>query len=93
MLIGSKSLSDMSDAELLEAIEELQSNREALRADAIKKHADAKAKGAPAPRIASAPREPKEASNNAKWLEFLKGDDDVDVAKPVVKSWGERLKK
>ena len=35
MLIGSKPLSEMTQAEMLEAIEELQNAREALRAEAV----------------------------------------------------------
>jgi hypothetical protein len=78
MLIGSKSISEMTDSELLAAIEELQSNREALRSENIRKSREAEAKGAPQPRVRSAPRESTQSEakqNSAAWLAFLKSDD------------------
>ena len=42
MLLGNKSILEMSDEEMLAAIEELRSNREALRSEAIKRHREGK---------------------------------------------------
>ncbi len=61
MLIGSKQLSEMSEAELIAAIDELQHNREALRAEAIARKQKERTTLAE-PR---APRPPKKEANTA----------------------------
>ena len=52
MILGSKPLSDMTEAELHEAIAELRSKREALRDEAIKKSTDTG-------KVPKVPKEPK----------------------------------
>ena len=66
MLIGSKPLAEMSDDEMLAAIEELRSAREALRADAIKQKAETG-------KIVKVKKEPKAAKVDVEMDAILKG--------------------
>ena len=70
MILGSKPLSEMSDDELIAAIEELRSAREALRDTAIK----SKAKGDPLPKAPRAAK-PEDAKLADIMREFLEGDE------------------
>lgn len=73
MLLGSKPFDDMSPEEMLAAIEELRSHREALRQENIKKKAEGK-------KIEKAPREKKEKEIDpalAEALKLLMGDGDA----------------
>jgi hypothetical protein len=72
LILGSKPLADMSESEMYAAIEELRSNREALRAEAIARHA----KGEKIKKEPRAPREQKIDPFAADMLAFLKGDKD-----------------
>lgn len=77
MLLGSKPVGDMSEAELLDAIAELRSNREALRTEAIARKAERDAKGVPEPKAPKAPRTPKVDPLAADMLAFLRGEKDI----------------
>ena len=81
MKIGDKPISEMTEAEMLEAIGVLQGEREALRADAIKRKREADSKGVEhkEPRAPRAPREKKvneKDSIAANILAMMKEDDD-----------------
>lgn len=58
MILGSKPLAEMSEAELQAAIAELQESREALRAEMIAK-AKAKRDGGPTPKATPKSKSPK----------------------------------
>lgn len=79
MILGSKSLSQMTRAEMELAISELRESREALRAEAIREKATKEAQGFQdtTPRTPKAKRkkEPSEADLLAiEMLKFLKGE-------------------
>ena len=83
MILGSKPLSELTEAELLAGIEELRASREALRADAQKRRAAGVANGT-IPADGDLPRErakrtpkAKEKSASQMMAEWLaKGGDD-----------------
>jgi hypothetical protein len=75
MILGSKPIAEMSEGEMLSAIEELRGSREALRNEAIKKKKEMEAKGITAdiPKTRRAPKVDPLASD---MLAFLRGDKD-----------------
>jgi len=75
--LGDKPLAEMSAEEMLEAITAMRTEREALRAEAIKKKQDAEA--GPVARQPRAPKAPKITTPNAltDTLAFLKGGNDA----------------
>lgn len=80
MILGSKPLAEMSEEEMLAAIAELQSEREALRAEAIAKKAERasrEARGEIVPREAGRAKRTTSDKDKlaAEMLKFLQGDD------------------
>lgn len=69
MKIGDKPISEMSKEEMIEAIENLQSNREALRQEAVKRVEAGKEAKAPGPRAKRVPKADPEAEALLKILQ------------------------
>jgi len=76
MILGSKPLSDMTEEEMIAAMEELRGNREALRNEAIKQKKERDASGIAEPRVKREKKVKEVDPFEADMLAFLKGEKD-----------------
>jgi len=76
MILGSKPLSDMTEEEMIAAMEELRGNREALRNEAIKQKKERDASGIAEPKVRREKKTKEVDPFEADMLAFLKGEKD-----------------
>ena len=74
MILGSKPLSEMTEEEMIAAFEELRSNREALRNEAIKQKKERDAAGVAEPKVRKEKKVKEVDPFEADMLAFLKGE-------------------
>ena len=74
MILGSKPLADMTEEEMIAAMEELRSSREALRNEAIKQKKERDASGIGEPKVRKEKKVKEVDPFEADMLAFLKGE-------------------
>ena len=74
MILGSKPLSEMTEEEMIAAMEELRGNREALRNEAIKQKKERDASGIAEPKVRKEKKAKEVDPFEANMLAFLKGE-------------------
>lgn len=71
MKLGEVDFNDLTDEQLIEAITQLQSQRETLLEDHAKKKAEAKEKRVAEPKAPRAPRQPKQPAVMEDWQQDI----------------------